>query len=102
MGTHPEKEKGGADTRAGTAAAGATESTAGAKGSACAVPPRREDGSEWPEVDGMKPGDPGYGIMLEQLEWEQRRQRRYSVVLALQIAFIIVLVGVVVYFAVTA
>ena len=68
---------------------------------AASVPPRRPDGSEWPEIAGMKPGDPYYGVMLEQMEWEERKKKRYSLVLAVQIAFIVAVIGIIVYFVVT-
>lgn len=66
------------------------------------IPPTREDGSPWPEVNGKKPGDPYYGVMLEQMEWEQRRRRRYSLVLAVQLAFLVAVIATIIYFAVTA
>ena len=108
MTSRQKNERAGAKAAEGEQAAAApaanasAEKNTGMADGAAQIPPRREDGSEWPEVGGMKPGDPGYGIMLEQLEWEQRKQRRYSVVLAAQIAFIVVVVGVIVYFIVTA
>ncbi len=66
------------------------------------IPPTREDGSPWPVVNGKKPGDPYYGVELEQMEWAARRQRRYSFVLAIQIAFLVAVVGIIIYYIATA
>ncbi len=96
------------EPEAASAAATAPESKAAAPSReeverfAASIPPRRPDGSEWPEIAGMKPGDPYYGVMLEQVEWEQRKKRRYSLVLAVQIAFIVAVIGIIIYFIVTA
>ena len=80
---------------------GGAETKAPASDTPGFIPPTREDGSPWPEVDGKKPGDPYYGVMLEQMEWGQRKRRRYSFVLAIQIAFFVAVAGIIIYFAVT-
>ncbi len=89
---------------AGDAAGGAAGNAAGdAPGNAAgSIPPTREDGSPWPVVNGKKPGDPYYGVELEQMEWAARRQRRYSFVLAIQIAFLVAVVGIIIYYIATA
>ena len=62
--------------------------------------PYSKDGS-WKELNGLNPEDPGYGIMLEELEWQRRRQRRYSLVLAFEIFFAVLIFGIIIYFIVT-
>ncbi len=83
----------------GTAGDAAGDAPGNAAGS---IPPTREDGSPWPVVNGKKPGDPYYGVELEQMEWAARRQRRYSFVLAIQIAFLVAVVGIIIYYIATA
>lgn len=90
------------DAAPGTASKAAAPTREEVESFAASVPPRRPDGSEWPEIAGMKPGDPYYGVMLEQMEWEQRKKKRYALVLAIQVVFIVAVIGIIVYFAVNA
>ncbi len=62
--------------------------------------PYSEDGT-WEEINGLNPDDPGYGIMLEELEWQRRRQRRYSLVLGFEVFFAVLIIGIIIYFIIT-
>ncbi len=62
--------------------------------------PYSKDG-KWEEINGLNPSDPGYGIMLEELEWQRRRQRRYTYVLAFEIFFAVIIIATIIYFIIT-